>query len=86
MKEDLEEKPAQAKKKKTLQKISQISPGEDSARDSGELRGELRNSDHSFWRTQRRTQGTRPLGKKAFPPGYTYLLGTYFKAVKTACR
>ena len=37
----------------------------DSARDSGDLRGELRNSgdsDHSFWRTQGRTQGAPPLG------------------------
>ena len=37
----------------------------DSARDSGDLRGGLRNSgdsDHSFWRTQGRTQGAPPLG------------------------
>ena len=41
--------------------------GRESARDSGELRGELRNSgnsDHSIWRTQGGTQGAPPLGPK----------------------
>ena len=43
--------------------------GRESARDSGELRGELRNSgnsDHSIWRTQGGTQGAprAPLGPK----------------------
>ena len=74
-----ERKNLSKKKKKPVTKIAQISPGEglseglrglmensgDSASDSGELRGELRNSGnsyHPFWRTQEGTQGAPPLG------------------------